>query len=134
MGDVHSIMTAKLSFAALLRPPDRTSSSASGHADNKVIEYTSQAANSALSGTPLSTCGLLPALPGPQRSFWAFDLGLATDIALLVYCSVIGVWHVVMLSKVVLDRVLVVIVADFGVAHKQLSLSRPQYLGWTSKL
>ena len=42
---------------------------------------------------------LLPALPGPQRSFWAFDLGIATDIALLVYCSVIGVWHVVMLSK-----------------------------------
>ena len=67
----------------------------------------------------------LPALPGPQRSFWAFDLGIATDIALLVYCSVIGVWHVVMLSKaycwVVLDRVLVVVAADFDVAHKQLS-------------
>ena len=125
MGDVHSIITAKLSFAALLRPPDRTSSSASGHADNKVIAYTSQAANSALSGTPLSTCRLLPALPSPQRSFWAFDLGIATDIALLVYCSVIGVWHVVMLSKaycwVVLDRALVVVAADFDVAHKQLS-------------
>jgi hypothetical protein len=122
MGDVHSIMTAKLSFAALWRPPDRTSSSASGH---KVIAYTSQAVNSALSGTPLSTCTLLPALPGPQRSFWAFDLGIATDIALLVYCSVINVWHVVMLSKaycwVVLDRVLVVVAADFDVAHKQLS-------------
>ena len=126
MGDVHSIITAKLSFAALLRPPDRTSSSASGHADNKVIAYTSQAANSALSSTPLSTCRLLPALPGPQRSFWAsFDLGIATDIALLVYCSVIGVWHAVMLSKaycwVVLDRALVVVAADFDVAHKQLS-------------
>lgn len=122
MGDVHSIITAKLSFAALLRPPDRTSSSASGH---KVIAYTSQAVNSALSGTPLSTCTLLPALPGPQRSFWAFDLGIATDIALLVYCSVIGVWHAVMLSKaycwVVLDRALVVVAADFDVAHKQLS-------------
>ena len=126
MGDVHSMMTAKLSFAALLRPPDRTSSSASGHADhNKVIAYTSQAANSALSSTPLSTCTLPPALPGPQRSFSAFDLGIATDIALLVYCSVIGVWHVVMLSKahcwVVLDRALVVVAADFDVAHKQLS-------------
>ena len=67
MGDVHSMMTAKLSFAALLCPPDRTSSSASGHADNnKVIAYTSQAVNSALSSTPLNTCGLLPALSGPQ--------------------------------------------------------------------